>query len=128
MNEENSKPINLLDHLLGMHVVDCSIDNDTLLLKFDRASFAFFCEYEILPESTCLTELIGATLDRIADNTKLMSFGFESGLAINFSWEEARTVEAFAGSIDVGNGQTLWITEQVHTGGCATSGLGYKNN
>jgi len=112
VNEEDSKPINLLDHMLGMYVVDCSVDNDTLLLKFDRASFAFFCEYKILPESTRLTELIGATLDRIADNTKSMSFRFDSGLAINFSWEEARSVEAFAGSIDVGNGQTLWITEQ----------------
>ncbi|MDP3508142.1 MAG: hypothetical protein Q8T09_09155 [Candidatus Melainabacteria bacterium] len=112
MNEEIGKSINGLDHMLGMHVVECSIDNDTLLLKLNRGQFAFFCDYEIFPKSACLRDLIGATLERIDDSAKSMSFGFDSGVSVKFSWDKCKNVEAFAGTIDIGDGQELWVSEE----------------
>ncbi len=112
MNEEIGKPINVLDHMFGMHVVECSIDNDTLLLKLNRAQFAFFCEYEIVPKSACISDLIGATLERIDDSSKSMSLGFDSGVSVKFSWDKCKNVEAFAGTIDTGDGQELWVSEE----------------
>ncbi len=112
MNEEIGKATNVLNHMLGMQVVECSIDNDTFLLKLNRAQFAFFCEYEIDPKSALLSDLIGAKLERIDDSAKSMSFGFNSGVSVKFSWDKCTNVEAFAGSIDTEDGQELWVSEE----------------
>lgn len=113
MNDEVGKPINLLDHMIGMRVIDCSVDssNDDLLIRLNRAHFAFFCEYEIYPKSAHLSDLVGATLERIDDGSKSMCFKFDSGLSVKFSWDECRNVEAFAGSIETDDGQELSISE-----------------
>lgn len=104
----------VLDHMLGMHVVECAIDNENgdLLLKLNRARFAFFCQYEIHPQSACLSDLLGATLERIDRSSKSMSFGFDFGIAVKFTWETCRNVEAFAGSIDTVEGPVLLVSEE----------------
>ncbi|MBL0186636.1 MAG: hypothetical protein IPP97_12940 [Candidatus Obscuribacter sp.] len=111
---QNRKSMKVLDHMLGMHVVECAIDNENgdLLLRLNRARFAFFCQYEIHPQSACLSDLLGATLERIDRSSKSMSFGFDSGIAVNFTWETCRNVEAFAGSIDTVEGPVLWVSEE----------------
>jgi hypothetical protein len=41
-----------------------------------------------------------------------MSLGFDSGVSVKFSWDKCKNVEAFAGTIDTGDGQELWVSEE----------------
>lgn len=111
---QKRKSMKILDHMLGMHVVECAIDNENgdLLLKLNRARFAFFCQYEIHPQSACLSDLLGATLGRIDRSSKSITFGFDSGTSVTFSWDKCKNVEAFAGSIDTADGPVLLVSEE----------------
>ncbi len=113
MNPE--APANLMRNLIGQRIEAIRIDpnNDDLLVKFNKACFAFFSPYRVYPELDSIESLQNSSVVSVTNpTTESLTMHFDCNIELTFNWENSDLVEAFAGTMEV-DGVELDIVEQV---------------